>query len=59
MEESHVNGKKTRLLIGVEKKLFVSCNGPRKNRVGRLAKKNNFVFFFWSKMCVLCMFRDD
>ena len=33
-----------------KKILFVSCNGPKKNRVGRTA------LFFWSKMCVLCMF---
>ena len=32
--------------------LFVSCNGPKKNRVGRSVKKK----MFWSKMCVLCMF---
>ena len=38
---------------------FVSCNGPKKNRVCRSVKKNNFALFFWSKMCVLCMFHDD
>ena len=38
-----------------KKILFVSCNGPKKNRVGRSVKKL-FALFFWSKMCVLCMF---
>ena len=41
-----------------KKKLFVSCNGPEKNRVGRLVKKK-IAYFFWSKMCVLCMFYVD
>ena len=32
---------------------FVSCNGLKKNRVGRSVKKDFFALFFWSKMCVL------
>ena len=43
----------------LEKKLFVSCNGPGKNRVGRSVKFSFFALFFWSKMCVLCMFYVD
>ena len=42
-----------------KKILFVSCNGPKKNRVGGSAKKSCFALFFWSKMCVLCMFYVD
>ena len=42
-----------------KKILFVSYNGLKKNRVGRLVKKNCFELFFWSKMCVLCMFYVD
>ena len=39
--------------------LFVSCNGLKKNRIGRSVKKLFFALFFWSKMCVLCMFYVD
>ena len=42
-----------------KKKMFVSCNSPKKNRVGRSVKKNWGGLFFWSKMCVLCMFYVD
>ena len=35
-----------------------NCLFPVKNRVGRSVKKK-FVLFFWSKMCVLCMFFVD
>ena len=45
--------------LGLEKKLFVSCNSPPKNRVGRSVKDFFFKLFFWSKMCVLCMFYAD
>ena len=31
----------------------------RKNRVGRSLKKKKIALFFWSKMCVLCMFYVD
>ena len=31
----------------------------KKNRVGRSVKKKLFSLFFWSKMCVLCMFFVD
>ena len=31
----------------------------KKNRIGRLVKKIYFALFFWSKMCVLCMFYVD
>ena len=41
------------------RKKFVSCNGPKKNRVGRLIIKKKIVLFFYSKMCVLCMFYVD
>ena len=37
-------------LLGLKKKLFVSCNGMKKNRVGRSVKKN-FALFFGQK-CV-------
>ena len=44
--------------ITQEKILFViSCNGLKKDRVGRSVKKNSL--FFWSKMCVLCIFYID
>ena len=50
----------SQLLLGLEKKVFVSCNGPKKGRVGRTV---NFLFFFalsfCSKMCDLCMFYVD
>ena len=36
-----------------KKKLFVSCNGPKKNRVGRSVKNLFLHWFFLSKMCVL------
>ena len=39
--------------------MFVSCNGPNKNRVGRSVKFLKIVLFFWSKMSVLCMFYVD
>ena len=39
-----------------KKMLFVFCNGLRKNRVGRSEINIFFALFFWSKMCVLCMF---
>ena len=39
--------------LGQRKKLFVSCNSLKRNRVGRSA------LCFWSKMCVLCMFYVD
>ena len=41
--------------LGLKKKLYVSCNSLKKNRVGRLV----IFFSFWSKMCVLCMFFVD
>ena len=44
--------------LGLEKILLVSCNCPKKNRVGRSVKKI-FSLLFWSKMCVLCMFYVD
>ena len=34
---------------GLEKRWFVSCSGPEKNRVGRLV--TFFLLFYWSKMC--------
>ena len=46
------------LTLGLKKKLFASCNGLKKNRVGRLVKKKLGIFF-WSKMCVSCMFFVD
>ena len=49
----------TKFVRPKKKKLFVSCNGPTKNRVGRSAKTFFFAFLFWSKMCVLCMFYVD
>ena len=45
--------------LALKNKLFVSCNGPKKKRVGRSVKKKIFALFFWSKMCVLCMFYVD
>ena len=39
--------------------MFVSCNVLKKNRVGRSVKKRFFALFFWSEMCVLCMFYVD
>ena len=42
-----------------KKMLFVSCNGWEKNKVGRLVKKMFLHNFFWSKMCVSCMFYVD
>ena len=40
----------------------INCLFPvtvrKKNRVGRSAK-SFFALFFWSKMCVLCMFYVD
>ena len=44
--------------LAKKKILFVSCNGMKKYRVGRSVKKK-FSLFFWSKMCVSCMFRVD
>ena len=44
---------------GQEKKLFVSCNGLKRNRVGRSVKIYFFALLFWSKMSVLCMFYVD
>ena len=40
----------------------INCLFPvtaRKNRVGRSVKRIFFALFFWSKMCVLCMFYVD
>ena len=34
-----------------KKKLFVSCNGPKKNRVGRSVKKI-FLHYFFGQKCV-------
>ena len=39
------------MLLGLKKKLFVSCNGPKKNRVGRLVKKT-FLHYFFGQKCV-------
>ena len=47
------------MMLGLKKKLFVSCNDLKKNRVGRSVKNIFFALFFWSKMCVLCMFYVD
>ena len=49
------------LYLGLKKKLFVSCNGPKKNRVGRWVKKNLCIIFLVKNVCfsVLCMFYDD
>ena len=38
-------------MLGLKKKLFVSCNGPKKKWVGRSVKKNCFHYFFGQK-CV-------
>ena len=45
--------------LGQEKILFVSCNGLRKNRVGRSVKNFFCIIIFLVKMCVLCMFYVD
>ena len=44
----------TVMLVRPGKKMFVSCNGPKKNRVGR----SEFLFslFFCSKMCFMHVF---
>ena len=44
-----------RYYLGLKKKLFVSCNGMKKNRLGR-SVIFFFALFFWSKMCALCSF---
>ena len=45
--------------LGIEKNIqVVSCNGLKKNRVGRSVKKNIFALFFCQK-CVSCMFYVD
>ena len=45
-----------RLTLGLEFVLFVSCNGPKKNRVCRSKKK---IHYFFVQKCVLCMFFFD
>ena len=37
-------------------KLFVSCNGPRKNRVGKSVKKIFFHYFFGQKCAFYACF---
>ena len=39
------------ILLGLKKKLFVSCNGLKKNRVGKFSKKYIFDYLFGQK-CV-------
>ena len=41
--------------LGLEKKLFVSCNGTKKNRVGR-SVKNEFCTIFFGQKCVFYAF---
>ena len=38
--------------------MFVSCNGPKKNRVGRLVK-TFFLHYIFCQKFVLCMFYID
>ena len=52
-------GYQSAIHLGLKKKLFVSCNGQEKNRVGRSTKTFFLHYFFWSKMGVLCMFHVD
>ena len=40
-----------KVVLGQDKILFVSCNGLKKNRVGRLVKKKILKYFFGQK-CV-------
>ena len=35
------------------KKLFVSCNGQKKNRVGRSVKKNFWIIFLVKNVCFM------
>ena len=44
--------------IRQKKIVFVSCNSLEKNMVGRSIKKK-IALFYWSKICVLCMFYVD
>ena len=37
--------------LGLKKKVFVSCNGPKKNRVGRSVKRF-FLHYFFGQKCV-------
>ena len=38
-------------------KLFVSCNGPERNRVGRSAKKKICIIFLVKNVCFMHVFR--
>ena len=38
-------------LLGLKNKLFVSCNGLKKNRVGR-SVKDFFLHYFFGQKCV-------
>ena len=40
-----------------KKKLFVSCNGPKKNRVGRSVKKYFCIFLLVKNVCFMHVLR--
>ena len=47
-------------MLGLKKKkLFVSCNGLEKNRLGRPVTKKNLHYFFGQKCECLCMIYID
>ena len=39
--------------IGLEKKLFVSCNGPKRNRAGRSVKNLFFIISLVKNVCLM------
>ena len=39
-------------VLGLKKKLFVSCKGPEKNRIGRSVKTFFFHYFHIGQKCV-------
>ena len=45
--------------LGLKKEIVCFLQQSKKNRVGRSVNFLFFALFFWSKMCVLCMFYID
>ena len=43
--------------LGLKKKLFVSCNGSKKNRVGRSMNFYLFIYFLVKNVCFMHVLR--
>ena len=46
-------------MLGLKKKLLISCNGPKKNRVGGSVKKIFCIIFLVKNMCFIREFYTE